>query len=95
MKDMSVNAEKHLNGHPWEIIYKYLAMIALNEQEPELAEAYMKKTETILSETGYTIRTLVRCGWAEYYLKTGKTAEHADLINEYQNLKSVITYMYC
>ena len=30
MSDISKNAEKQINGHPWEIIYKYLALIMLS-----------------------------------------------------------------
>ena len=40
-------AEKQINGHPWEMIYKYLVLIMLKYNEPEAAEVYINKLQAV------------------------------------------------
>ena len=43
LSDMDKAAAKHINGHPWEIIYKYLALIMYKYQAQDEADLYIKK----------------------------------------------------
>lgn len=65
------HAEKEINGHPWELIYKYLAFLAYQQGKTEIAEAYLAKIEHIVVPSGAIIQGIVHNGKREYYLLTG------------------------
>ena len=47
---ISKEAGDQINGHPWEIIYKYIALIARQSGEVKTADDYMAKSEKILKK---------------------------------------------
>ena len=59
-------AISQINNHPWEIIYKYLALIAWKKGRKQEAEAYMAKTRGVLSFREYTLEAVCRFGELEY-----------------------------
>lgn len=90
VRGMSAQAAGHLNGHPWEIIHKYRAFIALDLGKKELSETLIQRSQDCLREQGHTIRELIRFGVYQYEEKRGGTPDPED----YEALKKVITYMY-
>lgn len=90
MKGMTKNIEKQLNGHPWEIIYKYCAFIALDTGKKDVAEVFINKSQECLEEKGHTVDELVRFGVCQYQEKCGMEPEAED----FAELKEKITYMY-
>lgn len=50
--------KKQMNGHPWELSYKYLAMIAFQSKHPEQAETYRKKMNSRVAAGGNTIEAI-------------------------------------
>lgn len=92
MKEIDVLSLNEMNGHPWELIYKYLAFIMLELGNTSVAETYMKKSREVLKEKGFTIERLIQFGELEYQMKCGKTAIQET--EDYQELEKIITYMY-
>ena len=92
MKEIDVLSLNEMNGHPWELIYKYLAFIMLELGNISVAETYMKKSREVLKEKGFTIERLIQFGELEYQMKCGKTAIQET--EDYQELEKIITYMY-
>lgn len=69
LKKQGEKALKQMNGHPWELICKYLAFLMLEKGRPDEAERYMHLAETILENKGPTIEAIILFGKAEYYHK--------------------------
>lgn len=59
-------ARAQINNHPWEIIYKYLALIAWKKGRRPEAEACMEKAGSVLSFRAYTLEAVCRFGELEY-----------------------------
>lgn len=59
-------ASAQINNHPWEIIYKYLALIAWKKGEEEKADAFMEKTRSVLPVLEYTLEAVCLFGELEY-----------------------------
>lgn len=60
------HAEDQINGHPWEIIYKYLAILAYQQGKKETAADYMKKSAAIIQNGGPIIDAIVANGQREF-----------------------------
>ncbi len=61
--------EDQINGHPWELIYKYIAFIALKKNHNVIADKYMKLTkdnELIKSARGFLLDNIIAYGLAQY-----------------------------
>ena len=59
-------ADGHLPaGHPWEIIYKYLMMIAIRKEDVKSAEKFRNLLDNCLGNEGKTITALKMYGDAE------------------------------
>ena len=56
--DVSKRAEKQINGHPWEIIYKYLALIMISNNFVEDADEYKKKIKILFNEADGLIKEI-------------------------------------
>lgn len=52
-------------GHPWEITYKYLEMIAIERKDKVAQEKFHTLRETCLNEKGHTIRAVEKFADAE------------------------------
>lgn len=65
-------AARQIGGHPWEIIYKYLAMIAWDSGYKEKAEEYIEKTKTAAQNQGSTIDMICWFGQIEFALYKGQ-----------------------
>lgn len=63
-------APAQINNHPWEIIYKYLALIAWKKGRRQEAKSCMAKTESVLSLREYTLEAVCRFGALEYAMET-------------------------
>lgn len=91
---------EHLNGHPWELIYKYFALIAFKYKKQELADEFIQFTQTIVQERAAAIDNIIAGGLVEYYTLIGNNelAEKAkelftnDEIREHY--KEMLVYMF-
>lgn len=64
-----------INNHPWEIICKYLALIAWKKGRKQEAETYMARIGSDLSFREYTLEMVCRFGELEYAVeKDGLTS---------------------
>ena len=72
-------AARQLSGHPWEIIYKYLAFIAHDKGYEEEADRYMRKTEEAAPDQGMIIDMICWFGKIEF-------AMHKGVIQEAENI---------
>lgn len=70
---------KEPSGHPWEIIYKYLEMLAIKRQDDNARKMFAKLKRERLSCRGEIIEALEMFGDAEVADFEGKL-EHRDLI---------------
>lgn len=59
------NGKKQINGHPWEITYKYLAIIAFKAKEPKITNKYLKKINSCIENEGTIIEIIKRFGELE------------------------------
>lgn len=59
------------NGHPWEIIYKYLALIALKKGRLNDAERNIQNANNILQYRGITLDLICWFGTMEYTYQKG------------------------
>lgn len=75
-----------LNGHPMEIIYKYLALIALKKGHKEIAEGYRKSAESVLRFHGFTLDVIVAFGNLEYATEFGDTQAAEERMAELERL---------
>lgn len=64
-------AKREINGHPWEIIFKYLALFALDMGEKELANQYIEKASQFIPDYGSIIGCINQYGRIEYFEKLG------------------------
>ena len=90
MKTLDKLSLKQLNGHPWELIYKYVAFIALDNDKKEYADMCIKKAEQCLEDKGFTIDQIVKFGNYQYM----KKCEEFEITEEFERLENIITYMY-
>lgn len=95
------NASKQINGHPWEIIYKYLAFIAYDLKEYNKCENLMKKTDNVVVNYGKIIDLIIKNGWREYCILVKDEDKCKKITDEINNMltkgvtiEKCITYMY-
>ena len=94
------NKAEHVNGHPWELIYKYFALLAVKFNKNELAEEFIQLTQTIVQERAAAIDNIIAGGLVEYHTLVGdkELAEQSkelftnDLIRD--NYKELLVYMF-
>ena len=79
--DVSKKVEKQINGHPWELIYKYIALI-------------MKNRELVIENDQYCERLEIMFSGAEGLIKDIYT-ESINQIRTVSLYKEKYTYMYC
>lgn len=83
LSDISKNAEMQINGHPWEIIYKYLFLIMfIKEYHPE-SVIYFEKMKSMFCESEGLIK--------EIYLES---LSHVECIESNCEYEDKFTYMY-
>ena len=56
-----------MNGHPWELIYKYFALLAVKWDEKEKAAEFIEEMQTILKVKGEAIDNIIIRGLIDYY----------------------------
>ena len=58
---------KHLNGHPWELIYKYFALLSTRWDKPDYTEGFVERMQTIVNQKDAAIENIITAGLIEYY----------------------------
>ncbi len=81
MKKQGIKSLKQLNGHPWELICKYLALIMLEKGRREKADQYMNMIEMLLENKGATLEAIILFSKVEYAQKN-KSVEECDRITQ-------------
>lgn len=77
------SAAAEINNHPWEIIYKYLALIALKKGKTrEAADTYMEKADKMVESPGFALQAVCLFGKVEYARARGDTEHGAELMKE-------------
>lgn len=66
---------KHLNGHPWELIYKYYALLSIRWDKLDYTEGFVERMQTIVDQKDAAIENLITAGLIEYYTVIGDTTE--------------------
>lgn len=82
LSDLNKNAQRQINGHPWEITYKYLALILKHYNEDTAADEYVNKIREYVNNSEGIIKGI---------------AEESVRICEFSNgsvKDSKFTYMY-
>ena len=60
--ELDRSGERQINGHPWEIIYKYLALIMIERGENEIANGYIEKIDSIIGSMDGIIKKIAEEG---------------------------------
>lgn len=71
LTEITPDAAAQVNGHPWQLIYKYLAFIAYCKGRNAVASEYMRASNTILEDCDDIIKVIIHYGNAEYAELTG------------------------
>ena len=79
-------AKDEIGGHPWELIYKYLAFYAYHINSRSKAQDYIEKSQTILNHAGDIIEMINANTLEEYE----RLKNNEDIIDP----DSPLTYMY-
>lgn len=56
-----------IDGHPWEIIYKYLAMIMHRYDNQDKEKEYLRKIDEVIGQSGGILNAISLNGYREYY----------------------------
>ncbi len=97
IEQISSDGLKLINGHPWEIIYKYLSIIAFKNEQFEEAYTYQQKVKDFSDEKGPVIDlilllgnieiTQVRSPETNYAAKIHKACEIIQQVNpDFENM---------
>ena len=81
--DVSKKAEKQINGHPWELIYKYLSLIMICKECDFEGNVYYEKLQNMFRDSNGLIRDI--------YLESIKQIERTD--SNYES-REKFSYMY-
>lgn len=89
------HAEDQINGHPWEILYKYLAILAHQQRKEDIAKAYMEKSASIIKDGGPIIAAIVANGKREFLELTGDkeaaSPAEADMVKNFRQSGSELS----
>lgn len=58
-------------SHPWELVFKYLSLIALADEREKLADKYREKMEKSIHGADKILAGIIAVGSAEFYKLTG------------------------
>ena len=58
--------EDQIAGHPWELIYKYLAILAYQQGKKDIAQAYMYKSASVIRNDGPIVSAILENGKREF-----------------------------
>ena len=64
---------KHLNGHPWELIYKYFALLSIQWDKPAYTGRLFDRMQTVVDQKDAAIENIIVGGLIEYYTAIGDT----------------------
>ena len=84
---------EHVNGHPWEIIYKYFALLAVKFNKNELAEEFIQLTQTIVQERAAAIDNIIYGGLIKYYNMIGEKELAEETKKKFTNQRLYEKYM--
>ncbi len=102
-------AKEQINNHPWEIIYKYLALIMLKKGNPAKADEYMAKIQPVLHYHEMILDAICVFGELEYKREKKETGcedallaqlaelfeeEHAEISQKLRSLDAEEGYQY-
>lgn len=65
IKKISSIALKQINGHPWELIFKYIALIAIKKGKTENLDSYRYNTSSTIDTEGLIINVMENFGLAQ------------------------------
>lgn len=82
--DVSMCAEKQINGHPWEITYKYLALIMISNNSEKEADEYKKKIMELFGNSGGLIKKIA-----------DESIYKIDALLKNEQYIELYSYMYC
>lgn len=82
MEKLGIKSLKQLNGHPWELICKYLALIMIKKGRREKADVYMDMAEKLLENKGATLEAIILFGKVEYAQITSNLEERDRITKE-------------
>lgn len=68
------NADRVLKGHPWELIYKYIALIALKKGNARKADEFMEKIPSVFSYREFILDAICLSGDMEYAMQKGDSS---------------------
>lgn len=88
--DLNPDAQKQINGYPWNLIYKYIAFLALEKGQKKWSEKYFIKSENILKNPGDTLQKINMLTQLEYENLIGSSNSDC---NEHMLLET-LTYMH-
>ena len=94
------NKSEHVNGHPWELIYKYFALLAVKFNKNELAKEFIQLTQTIVQERATAIDNIIYGGLIEYYNMIGEKELAEETKKKFTNqrlereYKKLLVYMF-
>ncbi len=63
-----------ISGHPWEIIYKHLALIQIKKKNKKLANHYASISKTVLETKEYALLNVIEYGLAEIAIEKNDVA---------------------
>lgn len=77
----------HVNGHPWELIYKYFALLAVKWNKTDKAEQFVEKMQTIVEKKDAAIENIITGALIEYYTAIGDTTAAEEAKNRFKTEK--------
>ena len=82
IKKTAEKNKQNINIHPWEIIYKYLILIAVKLKDPTMEETFTRDYESLSLKEGATIEALMRFNRAEIAVAKGNIQERDKCLND-------------
>lgn len=64
---------KHMNGHPWELIYKYVMLLSIRWDKPAYTGRLFDRMQTVVDQKDAAIENIITGGLIEYYTAIGDT----------------------
>lgn len=91
---------KHLNGHPWELIYKYFALLSIQWDKSDYTEGFIERMQTTVNEKDVAIENIITGGLIEYYTAIGDTTAAEEVKSRFKteilkdDFKKLLVYMF-